>query len=138
MSTEQNKAIVRRFFDEVINKQNLAAIDELFAEHYVNHFNPPGMPSGREGERMLTQMFFGPFPDSHMAVEDLLAEGDKVAVRTTYTGTHQGEFMGIPATGKQVSIPVINIFRLENGQIVENTPRLDMLGLMQQLGAIPA
>ena len=137
MSTEQNKTIIRHWFAELINKNNLALADELVDTNYVNHFLPPDQ-TGPEAEKHIMTLFFSAFPDLQGTVEDLLAEGDKVAVRITWRGANTGNFMGMPPTNKQVAFTSINIFRLVNGKIAENWPQIDMMGLMQQLGVIPA
>src|ERR1700736_143286 len=135
MSTEQNKAVVRRFVEEVINKHNLARIDELFTPDYVNH--APGLPPGREAEKQLNSASFAAFPDARVTIEDLVAEGDKVVARVSYRGTHTGDFMGIPPTGKQFIVTGAGVFRVADGKIAEQWSNLDMLSLMQQLGAMP-
>jgi steroid delta-isomerase-like uncharacterized protein len=137
MSAEKNKSLVRRFVDEVQSGGNVEAIDELCSPKFVNHSAPPGVPSNCEGVKQLTAMFRQAFPDSYFTVEDMIAEGDKVATRKTFHGTHQGEFMGIPPTGQQVSIGVIDIVRVYDGKVVEHWSMGDNLGLMQQLGVIP-
>jgi steroid delta-isomerase-like uncharacterized protein len=137
MSTEENKAIVRRFVDEVQSKGDIDAIDELCSPEFINHSAPPGVPSNCEGVKQVTAMFRQAFPDSYFTVEDMLAEGDKVATRKTFHGTHQGEFMGIPPTGQRVSIGLIDIVRIVDGQVVEHWSMGDNLGMMQQLGVIP-
>ncbi len=137
MSTEENKAIVRRFVDEVQSKGNIDAIDELCSPEFVNHSAPPGVPSNCEGVKQVTAMFRQAFPDSYFTVEDMVAEGDKVATRKTFHGTHLGEFMGMPPTGQQVSIGLIDIVRIVDGKVVEHWSRGDDLGMMQQLGIIP-
>jgi predicted ester cyclase len=96
MSAEENKATVRRFVDEVQSGGNIDAIDELCSPEFVNHSAPPGVPSNCEGVKLVTAMFRQAFPDSYFTVEEMVAEGDKVATRKTFHGTHQGEFMGIP------------------------------------------
>ena len=96
MSTEENKALVRRFVDEVQSAGNTDAIDEICSSEFVNHSASPGVPSNREGVKRLTAMFRQAFPDSYFTIEDMMAERDKVATRKTFHGTHQGEFMGIP------------------------------------------
>jgi predicted ester cyclase len=96
VSTEENKALVRRFVDEVQSGGNIDAIDELCSPEFVNHSAPPGVPSNCEGVKQLTAMFRQAFPDSYFTVEDMIAEGDKVATRKTFHGGHQGTFMGIP------------------------------------------
>ena len=104
MQTEQNKALYRQFVEEVFNRGNTSAIDELVAPDFVEHEElPPGVPSGREGVKQLSIMLRSAFPDLKATIDDILAEGDKVAARMTWRGTHKGEFMGIPPTGKSVS-----------------------------------
>ena len=137
MSTEQNKALVRRFYDEVFNKKNLAVSDDFLAPHIIEHSLPPGLPSGSEGSRQFIGMYLTAFPDLHLTAEDMIAEGDEVAARFTMRGTHKGEFMGIPSTGKQVTMTGIQIVRVADGRIAENWVNLDALGLLQQLGVIP-
>ena len=137
MSTEQNKAIVRRVFDEIVNKGNLGVADELLAADYVNH-DFPAPTSGPEGFKLVTTMFRSAFPDIVVTLEDEFAEGDRVVTRGVFVGTHAGDFMGIPATGRAVSIKYLDIWRLENGKAKENWVQMDLLGLMQQLGVIPA
>ncbi len=138
MSAQENKALVRRFVDEVQSGGNIDAIDELCSPEFVNHSAPPGVPSNTEGVKQVTAMFRQAFPDSYFTVEDMIAEGDKVATRKTFHGTHQGEFMGIPPTGKQVTFTGIHIFRIAGGKVAEHWLEVDTLGLLQQLGAIPA
>jgi steroid delta-isomerase-like uncharacterized protein len=137
MSTEENKSIVRRFVDEVQSKGDIDAIDELCSPEFVNHSAPPGVPSNCEGVKQVTAMFRQAFPDSNFTVEDMVAEGDKVATRKTFHGTHQGEFMGIPPTGQQVSTGLIDVVRIVDGKVVEHWSMGDNLGMMQQLGVIP-
>jgi steroid delta-isomerase-like uncharacterized protein len=137
MSAEQNKALVRRVFEESINKHNLNVFDELLAPNYVNHNMPTPAP-GPEGLKQVVSMFLTAFPDFHVTLEDVIAEGDKVASRGVWRGTHQGNFMGIPATGKSIAVSYSDIWRIENGRAVENWVQMDMLGLMQQLGVAPA
>jgi steroid delta-isomerase-like uncharacterized protein len=137
MSAEENKATVRRFVDEVQSGGNIDAIDELCSPEFVNHSAPPGVPSNCDGVKLVTAIFRQAFPDSYFTVEEMVAEGDKVATRKTFHGTHQGEFMGIPPTGQQVSIGLIDIVRIADGQVVEHWSMGDNLGMMQQLGVIP-
>jgi len=136
MSTEQNKAITRRFFEVF----NLTVVDELFTPDYVHH-NPsvtPELQRGREAYKQVVNLFITAFPDLHTTVDDAIAEGDKVATRWTWRGTHKGEVMGIPATGKQVVISGVSIHRIATGKIAEGWINFDALGMMQQLGVIPA
>lgn len=137
MSAEENKVILHRLIEE-FNKGNLAAADESLAASFVDHSDPPGMPPGLEGHKQVLSMLLSAFPDLHVQVEDLLAEGDKVASRFTMRATHKGNFMGIPPTGKQVTITGIEIVRAEGGKFVERWANIDALGMLQQLGAIPA
>ena len=137
MSAEKNKALVRHFVDEVQSAGNIDALDEICSPDFVNHSAPPGVPSNCEGVKQLTAMFRQAFPDSYFTIEDMMAEGDKVATRKTFHGTHQGEFMGIPPTGQQVSMGLIDIVRIADGRVVEHWSMGDNLGMMQQLGIVP-
>lgn len=136
MSAEQNKALIRRGFEEGMNQHNLSVFDGLLAPNYVNH-NMPAPAPGPEGMKQVLAMFLTAFPDFQVTIEDAIAEGDRVATRGTWRGTHKGDFMGIPATGKSVSVSYCDIWRFENGKAVENWVQMDMLGLMQQLGVAP-
>jgi steroid delta-isomerase-like uncharacterized protein len=136
MSTEENKALVRRYVEDW-NKRNLAAL-EIFAPDYVFHGAfPPGFSPDLAGGKQLRMALWTAFPDMHATVENLIAEGDKVASRWTLRGTHQGDLMGIPPTGKQVSLTMTSIDRFEAGKCVESWGDADALGFLQQLGAIP-
>jgi len=136
VSVEQNRVIDRRYVADVLNKGNLAAIDQIMAPNYVGHV--PGFPpSDREGDKQLIAMFRAAFPDLQFTMEDQIADGDKVVHRLTATGTHRGEFMGIPPTNKRVRVTGVNINQFVDGKIVEAWGFMDMMGLMQQLGAIP-
>ncbi len=135
--SEENKALARRYVEEVINKGNLAVIDELAAADFVEHSPFPGQAPGIEGEEQLIGMMRAAFPDLHSTIEDLIAEGDKVVLRATTRGTHKGEFMGIPPTGKQVTVTEIHIIRFVGGKGVEHWGEVDMMGMMQQLGVAP-
>jgi steroid delta-isomerase-like uncharacterized protein len=137
VSTEENKALVRRFVDEVQSAGNTDAIDEICSPEFVNHSAPPGVPSNREGVKQLTAMFRQAFPDSNFTIEDMMAEGNEVVTRKTFHGTHQGDFMGIPPTGRRVSMGLIDIVRIVDGRVVEHWSVADNLGMMQQLGIVP-
>jgi steroid delta-isomerase-like uncharacterized protein/deazaflavin-dependent oxidoreductase (nitroreductase family) len=136
MSTEENKALVRRFYEEGVH--NPALFDELLAPTYILHF--PGSPpiAGIEQAKQLMVAYTSAFPDLRLTTEDMVAEGDKVAIRNTWRGTHQGTFQGLPPTGKYVTFTGSDIFRFAGGKIAEQWADLDALGLMQQLGGIPA
>lgn len=114
----------------------VSAAQELTAPAYVNHDAPPGVPPNREGIKQLTAMFRQAFPDGRMAIEDMVAEADRVATRKTFSGTHRGEFMGIPPTGRTFAIRLMDIARLADGKVVERWYVGDDLGLLQQLGAL--
>ncbi len=138
MSVEENKAIERRLTEELWNKGNLAVVDELYATNFVSHGSDiPGVTPDREGYKQFVTMSRTALPDFHTTVEDMFAEGDKVVQRFTARGTHKGEFMGIPPTGKQVTITGIGIHRITGGKIVEDWVNMDMLGMMVQLGLVP-
>jgi steroid delta-isomerase-like uncharacterized protein len=133
MSTTPNKRIIERRVEEIWNQGNPATIDELIAPNLISN----GQPIGREGFRQFVNAVRAAFPDIHFTVEDTVVEGDKVVIRYTGRGTHQGAFAGIPATGKQVQFPGIDLFRIANGQMAEEWLMYDQLGLLQQIGAMP-
>ena len=136
MSTEENKAMVHRIIEEVVNKGDLAVVDEVMASNYVYHF--PGMEfKGPEGFKQFITMFRTAFPDLHVATDKMIAEGDIVAARFTVTGTFKSEVIGIPPTGKQMTITEAIFIRFEGGKEVEATPTIDRLDMFQQLGVIP-
>ena len=136
MSSDENKTVVRRLLD-AINGGDLAVANDLVAPEYVDHSAPPGYPRGPEGFKSTIAMFRAAFPDFHWTLEDLMGEGDKVAIRVTARGTHHGELMGIAPTGKHVEVTGIGIYRLTDGKVAEAWVNRDLLGLLQQLGAIP-
>ena len=136
--TERNKAVVQRFIEEVQNQKDWAVFDELNAPDFVNLSAPPGMPADLAGGKMFLAAFVDAFPDSHVTVDDMIAEGDRVATKKTMTGTHTGEFNGIAPTGKRVEIQYVDILRLRDGQIIEHWLSMDQLSFMQQLGVIPS
>lgn len=138
MSLEANKAIIRNLIEEVWNKGNLAKTGDFLDTNVVVHEPPlPGLPPGFEGARQIPAMWRKGFPDLHITIDHLLAEGDKVAQHFTMHGTHNGEIFGIPPTGKQVSFRGINVFRIGGGKIVERWADVDAFGMMQQFGVIP-
>ena len=137
VSAEDNKALVHRFVDEVQSRGNFELIDEICSPEYVNHSAPPGIPADREGIKIVTAMFRGAFPDSYFTVEDMVAEGDKVATRKTFHGTHEGEFMGIPPSGRTVTMGLIDIVRISEGRVVEHWSMGDNFGMVRQLGVVP-
>lgn len=135
MSVEENKAIARRFYEEIWNRGDMAAADELIATNIIDHDqNPESRVRGPESVKQLATSNRTAFPDFHFTVEDEITEGDKVAVRWTMRGTHKGEFMGRPATGKQVTVEGMHFWRVAGGKILEAWVNKDRLGMMQQLG----
>ncbi len=134
MSTEANKAAYRRFMDEAFTGQQFDRVADYIAADMVEH--TPGLSAGAAGVRRDIEMFASAFPDMHVTIEDLIAEGDKVAARYYWTGTHQGAFAEIAPTGKQVRVRGLDIWRMQDGKCVEHWNIEDNLGLMQQLGVI--
>src|SRR3954470_17583941 len=137
MVAEENKALVRRVVEEAQRQGNIEAVDEFFAEDFVDHSSFPGFPPTRDGSKQLFTMFHMAFDDFHAVIHDQVAEGGKVVTRKTFHGMHQGEFMGISPTGKQVAIEVTDVLYVDGGKITDHWTAVDQLGLMQQLGVIP-
>ncbi len=137
--TAENKRISRRIAEEGFARGNVDVLDELVAENLIDHTPglPPELPSGREGLKQLARAYHEAFPGMNIRVEDQIVEGDKVVTRWSARGTHEGDFMGIPATGKEGATTGITIDRIERGQVVETWSNWDMLGLLQQLGVVP-
>ena len=139
MSEEQNKATFRRYVEEVGNEGNLDLVDEIFGRYISHQSDGHTEERGPEDVKRFTGEFHQAFPDFRTVVEDQIAEGDKVVTRWRASGTHQGEFRGIAPTGKQITVTGIGIFRFsDEGKVVESWDNFDQLGMMQQLGAIPA
>jgi steroid delta-isomerase-like uncharacterized protein len=138
MSIEStNKASIRRGFEVGINQRKLDVFEEVIDARYRNHTFAAPAP-GAAGFKQVIAMFVDAFPDMEITLHDTIAEGDRVATRGSWRGTHRGAFMGIPATGKAVTVNYMDFWRLENGKAVENWVQMDLLGLMQQLGVVPA
>lgn len=135
----ENQEIVRRI-EEAWDRNDLGALDQYFAPDFVAHTAIPGMPPGLEGAKMAHQGAMQAFPDRRVTIEDITGDGDLVAVRCRMRGTNQGglPWAGIPANGRAVDIEWISLYRLSGGRVVEHRAVMDLLGLMQQLGAIPA
>lgn len=138
MSTETNKALVRRFYEE-IDKGNLDVLNELVDPDYLDHNPPPfpGLAPGREGLKQAFEIFWKATPGYHR-IEDQIAEGDKVVTRLTSFGKHQGDLPGAPATGNDLKMTSITIHRIANGRLVEKWAEKDVLGFLQQIGVLPA
>jgi steroid delta-isomerase-like uncharacterized protein len=133
-----NKTYVRSTTEEIWRTGNASLIDEHMAPNYVLHRPPTGFPPDREGLKAILQAMHNAFPDLHMTVEDVIAEGEKVVQRRSYQGTHKGELFGIPATGKTITVSQITISRVADGKFVEEWAETDFLGMLQQLGVVPA
>jgi steroid delta-isomerase-like uncharacterized protein len=138
MSTEENKAIVRRVNDEVWSEGHLDVIEELIADNFVaTVVGAPEQIRGPQGFREFVGIYRKAFPDLRITVDEQFAEGETVVTRWTATGTNEGELMGMPATGKQATTAGININRISGGKLVEGWGLFDQLGLLQQIGAVP-
>lgn len=138
MSLDENKALFQRWFEDVVNANDYSVVDELLAPDYRAHFPGAPEPIDRDGHKGMVEMFAAAFPDWQESIQDVIAEGDRVVLRVTAGGTHEGEFQGMAPTGKTVAITGMGIVRIEDGRIAESWWEFDALGLMQQLGAIPA
>lgn len=133
-----NLDLMRAIYD-VIATGDADRADELLAQDLIEHeAQPPGSPPGREGFKDFVRRMKGGFPDLECRIEDMTADGDKVWARARLTGTHQGEFMGVPPTGNRVEFDVIDIGRFENGKAVEHWGVSDAMSLMMQIGAVPS
>ena len=136
MSLEENKALVRRFYEE-IDKGNLAAMDDLVAEDYLDHNPPPfPIPPGREGLKQSFKLFWEATPGYHR-IEDQIAEGDKVVTRLTSFGKHVGDLPGAPRTNNDMEMTSITIHRIANGKLAEKWSEKDMIRMLQQIGVMP-
>jgi steroid delta-isomerase-like uncharacterized protein len=138
MSTEENKALILRFVEEVPSKGNLAACDELVALDFVELDPLPGQEQGREGLKQVIAMLRSAFPDMVWTIAEQVAENDKVVSRFVWRGTHRGAFFGVPPTGRAVTVPGVVIDRLAAGKMQDSRILMDTFSLMQQLGAIPS
>lgn len=137
MSSEQNKAVIRRFIEEVWGKGDTTLLSDLADVNVADHNPMPNQASGIDGQRQAVNLFHSAFKDIRMKVEDLIAEGDKVVDHWTVSASNYGDFLGIPATGRSVTFTGTDIYRLVDGKIVELWHVEDILGLLQQLGAVP-
>jgi steroid delta-isomerase-like uncharacterized protein len=137
MSTEENKAIVHRFAEEILNQKRLDRADQIMAQDYVDHGAMPGQAPGVEGFKHKGAMWVAAVPDLRVRTEDLFAEGDRVAVRWTAEGTHRGTLLGIPPSGRRFHFAGMSIFRVAEGKVAEQWEEWDKLDLVQQLGVIP-
>lgn len=138
MSTDENKALVRRFVEEVFNQGHLAAADTFLVPTFHDANALPDQEPGRAGGKRAFGLYREVFPDLRYTIEEMLAEGDTVMTRVTFQGTHRKEFLGVAPTGRRVAVPTVPLTRLAEGRIVAHWSVMDDLGLMQQLGVVPA
>jgi steroid delta-isomerase-like uncharacterized protein len=137
MSLTENKALIRRIYDEMLQDGNFEHLEDLVHDDYVDHTQPDGWPTDREGLRQQINYFRSAFPDINVTFEDVVAEGDAVAHRQTMRGTHLGEFFGILPTGNKVTMTGSHFFHIADGKMIEHNANNDDLGMLRQLGAIP-
>jgi steroid delta-isomerase-like uncharacterized protein len=136
-NSSENKAVIRRFVEEVQNNRNWDVYDELNDPDFVNLSAPPGVPADRDGGKVFLSGFMNAFPDSRVTIDEMIAEGDLVATKKTFTGTHTADMGEIPATGKPVTLQYVDFMRVRDGRITEHWLCMDQLSFMQQLGVIP-
>jgi steroid delta-isomerase-like uncharacterized protein len=136
--SETNKALIRRLLEEAVNKGNLSVVDESLSTDYVYREPTVGEKRGRAGSRELVTMYRNAFPDAKLTIDEQIAEGDTVVTRWTATGTHRGELFGVAPTGKTVRVQGVLTSRIVNGKVVEETEIYDALGMLRQLGVVPA
>src|SRR5579871_5388166 len=137
MSTHDNKSVIMTFIEEVINRGRLEKADDLVLEGFVELDPLPGQAQGRQGLKDVIGQIRSAFPDIDWVVDEMVAEGDKVFSRFTWTGTHRGTFLGIPATGRRITVKGMVIDRLESGKMADSRILMDTMGMMQQLGVLP-
>ena len=136
--SEAHKVLAMRMYNEVISQGDLAALDDMIHDDFVEHEEMPGLPTDKSAPAAFVTMFRSAFPDLQASVEDILQDGDKLVVRARMSGTHKGEFMGMPATGKRIDVRLIDILRFgDDGLAHEHWGVIDSLTMMQQLGAVP-
>lgn len=138
MAEQDNKALVRRYYDEVFNQRDVDLVDQLAVDDYVEHDPFPGQGDGRDDLKARVQLILDAMRPLRFEVQDVVAEGDTVVVRWVQRGTQSGSFMGIPPTGREFTIAGIDIHRLRDGRMAEHWHVVDLFALLQQLGAIPA
>jgi steroid delta-isomerase-like uncharacterized protein len=137
-SNAANESVVRSLFADVLNTGRVERADGLLAASFTLHDAPKGVPGNREGFKVLVGAFRAGFPDYVDTIDDVFSVDDRVVVRWTFNGTHTGNFLGVPASGKPATISGISIYRVENGKITDDWTKFDLMSLMQQIGAIPS
>jgi steroid delta-isomerase-like uncharacterized protein len=135
MAAEQNKQLVGKIFDEIIGRQNFDALNSIIAHDFVHRSSGA---QGPEGFKQMVGQFFEGFPDMKVTVENIIAQDDLVATRGHWTGTHKGNFAGVPASGKRVNVEYVDFWRFKDGKAIENWVQMDMLGALTQVGAMAA
>ena len=138
MSGQDNKSVVRRYYEEVFNQREVDLVDQLAIEDYIEHDPFPGQGNGRADLKARVQAILSAFAPLQFRLDDVVAEEDQVVVRWSQTGTHSGAFMGIPSTGREFAIAGIDIHKLRDGRMAEHWHVVDLYGLLMQLGVIPA
>jgi steroid delta-isomerase-like uncharacterized protein len=138
LARQANNTLVRRLMEDDISRGDERVADEIIHPDFYDHTNPPGMQHGLDGHKAIVRLFRAAFPDSQWTIEDLVAENDRVVIRTTFRGTHLGDFFGVPASGRSVEFGGVHILRVADGKIAEHLGTNDDLGLMRQIGAIPS
>jgi steroid delta-isomerase-like uncharacterized protein len=136
--SDANREVCIRLNQEVFGRGRVELVDELLTEDFRNHASPPGAPDGRDGIRGVVGFLHGALDDLDYTIEDTLADGDRVALRVTMSGTHTGDFFGVPPTGRRFEAQQIHIFRMADGKVAEHWAVRDDLGMLRQLGASPA
>jgi steroid delta-isomerase-like uncharacterized protein len=134
---QDNRAVLARINEEAFNNGSTDVVDEVVAEDFVEHNPMPGFAGDREGFKTLVRSLHEAFPDMHVDIEDQIAEGDRVVERWVSHGTHEGDFMGIPATHREIAVEGMDISRFADGKLVEHWTQMDAMAMMQQLGVIP-
>lgn len=136
--SESNKQVIKAFTEDILNRGNFDRANDLVHEAFIELDPLPGQQQGREGLKAVVAQMRSAFPDMHWVISEMVAEGEKIVSRFTWTGTHRDTFLGIPATGKHVEVKGVVIDRLESGKMADSRILMDTLGLLQQLGVIPA
>jgi steroid delta-isomerase-like uncharacterized protein len=137
MSAEQNKTVIKKLFDEIMNGRKFDAIKDVISPTFTHH-GIPDAKGGPDGFREVMEQFTSAFPDMKINPEHIIADGDMVATRGHWTGTNNGSFMGMPATNKKVNVQFIDVWKIQDGKCQENWVQMDMVGMMQQIGMAPA
>ncbi len=136
MSTEENKSLVRRYVDQVLNGGRFELLDELLSPNYKRYLSPTVAPLTPELQKQRLAGLRAAFPDLHLTIDDLIAEGDRIVLRVTLRGTHRGAFQGIAPTARPVTVFALDVVRIEDGKFIEHWGGPDLLNLLQQLGAV--